>query len=440
MAPVELHLYNGVAGAQKKYPFVNDKQKLYIIPHKSGKRVLYIYDNDEYWAFGSLANELPAGDYIVHNLNNAIKYRFYLGFLLGAYQCNHYKTTTNNGPLVRLVVDDEIEAILAEAGAVNWVRDLINQPPNKLTPSQLMIEAFTLAKDFGAEFRSVSGDALAVDFPLIHAVGRGSANPPQFFEFFWGDEQAPRVTLVGKGICFDSGGLDLKESGPMSLMKKDMGGSAHALGLARLIMAGQLPLRLHCVVGAAENMPDGNAYRTSDILTSKKGISVEVGNTDAEGRLVLADCLTHCGQYNPDLMIDFATLTGAARVAVGTQMAALFTENNDIARDLMAIGAKIHDPIWQLPLFMPYKKILKSALADIGSTGNSPYAGASVAALFLHEFVANPQNWLHFDIMAWNIKGQPAKPEGGEAMAVRALYYYLKNQWLPGKNPKNGAK
>ncbi len=401
--------------------------------------VFFIYDENDYWAFGYLAGKLPAGDYEINdwNLGKSDKLDFnrgYLGYLLGCYEFNKYKKPAEKAkPIARLIKKDLKTSyeILKIAEAVCLTRDLINEPPNHLYPETLAEFAKKLADKHGASHKIVDGNELEQEFPLIHNVGKGSSHRPCMIELNWGNENHPKIALVGKGVCFDSGGLDLKSSSNMLLMKKDMGGAAHVLGLADVIMAMNLPINLKIIIGAVENMPDGNAYRASDIIQARNKKFVEIGNTDAEGRLVLADCLAYACQWQPELIIDYATLTGAARVAVGIGMAAMFSDNDEICASMTKIGDEHNDFVWRLPLHKPYKKILKSQFADIGSTGNSPYGGSIVAALFLQEFVDNKIPWVHFDIMAWNTSSSPAKPEGGEAIALRTAYYYLKEKYAP---------
>ncbi len=292
-------------------------------------------------------------------------------------------------------------------------------------PAELAAAAERLAAEHGAAMRVVVGDALlAENYPCIHAVGRAAAasRQPRLVDLTWGDAAAPRVTLVGKGVCFDSGGLDLKPSSGMKLMKKDMGGAAHVLGLASMVMAAGLPVRLRVLIAAVENAVSGDAMRPLDVLATRKGVTVEVGNTDAEGRLVLADALWEAGRDKPELLVDVATLTGAARTALGPDLAALFSNDESLAADLLGAGEAAHDPLWRLPLFKPYRRMLDSKVADLANVSDSPYAGAITAALFLQEFVPPGTAWAHLDVLAWNPAGRPGRPDGGEALGLRALY------------------
>jgi len=297
-------------------------------------------------------------------------------------------------------------------------------------PEQLANAMLMLGQEFGAQVEQVTGDELRTqNYPLIHAVGRASVHPPRLLDLHWGDEQHPKVTLVGKGVCFDSGGLDLKNASGMRLMKKDMGGAAHVMGLARLIMSAGLPVRLRVLVAAVENAVGGNALRPGDVIKSRKGLTVEIHNTDAEGRLILCDALTEAGSENPALMLDCATLTGAARVALGPELPALFCNNDDLAAGLLEAAEEEKDPLWRLPLHQPYREMLDSRIADIANASDSTFAGAVTAALFLRAFVPETIPGAHLDLMAWNTKARPGRPEGGEAMGLRAVYRYLRGRF-----------
>ena len=308
--------------------------------------------------------------------------------------------------------------------AISLCRNLINLPANYLNTSKLANIASQLADTFSADFKLYSGAELANYAPAIHVVGRAAEVPPCLIDFKWGTK-GPKITLVGKGITFDTGGLDLKPSKAMEIMKKDMGGAAHALGLASAIMETGLPVQLRVLIPAAENSVSEKSMRPLDIIETAAGIPVEVGNTDAEGRLVLADALFYAKKDKPDFVVDFATLTGAARVALGTECPALFCNNSDTAKQLMLIGEKINDPIWHLPLFAPYERYLKTGTSAVSSTGQSEYGGAITAALFLQKFIGKELNWAHIDLMAWNLSSRPGRPKGGEAMGLRAVYQYI---------------
>jgi leucyl aminopeptidase len=304
-------------------------------------------------------------------------------------------------------------------------RDLINMPAADLTPERLAAEAMTLAEHHGAHGRVIQGDALREGFPAIHAVGRAAASAPRLIDFQWGDPAAPKVTLVGKGVCFDSGGLDIKPAAGMLLMKKDMGGAACALALARIIMESALPVRLRLLVPAVENAIAGNAYRPGDVLRTRKGISVEVGNTDAEGRLVLADALAAADDERPDLLVDFATLTGAARVALGPELPALFGSREETVAAAQRHGRRLADPLWPMPLWSGYDDDISSKVADINNVSGSTFAGAIIGGLFLKRFVTETPDWLHLDLYGWNPKDRPGRPVGAEPQAIRALHALL---------------
>jgi leucyl aminopeptidase len=310
--------------------------------------------------------------------------------------------------------------------SIYLVRTLINVPTDDMGPSELAAAAAQLAKKYKAMFKQIIGkELLKNNYASIYTVGRGSDDAPRLLDLRWGNKKHPKVTLVGKGVCFDTGGLDIKPASAMLLMKKDMGGAAHVLGLARMIMEAKLPICLRVLIPAVENAVDGNAYRPGDIITSRKGITIEVGNTDAEGRVVLADALTEAVSEKPDLLIDIATLTGAARVALGTELPAVFSNQDKIVEELTIHAKLVQDPIWRLPLFALYRDSLNSSIADINNNASDSYGGAITAGLFLKEFVPDDISWLHFDLMAWNLKTRAGRPQGGEAMALRALFSYL---------------
>jgi leucyl aminopeptidase len=323
---------------------------------------------------------------------------------------------------------DRLDTISPLLEAIFWVRDMITTPAEEMNPKQLGIEAKKLAEMFQASFHEIVGDDLLKHgYRGIYTVGRAAVEAPRLIDIHWGNTNHPKLTLVGKGVCFDSGGLDLKAAEYMLLMRKDMGGAAHVLGLAYMIMQANLPVRLRVLIPAVENCISSKAYRPGDVIVAKNGTSIEVGNTDAEGRVVLADALVEAASESPDLMIDFATLTGAARVALGLGLPALFCNRADIANQLVAASFEAQDPLWQLPLFAPYKKYIKGKIADL--TNNPPSYGAAItAALFLEQFVQN-HPWLHIDLMAWNDSSTPGKPEGGEAMGIRALFAYLTTRY-----------
>jgi leucyl aminopeptidase len=365
---------------------------------------------------------LPANTY---KLQSPVTQEAKLYWSLAQYRFEGYKKSEVK-PRLLVVQSDELTNILALAQAHFLVRDLVNKPTGDLGPKEMAEVVEQLAETHGAKFKQWVGDELLKDnFPAIHAVGRAAVSEPRLLSLTWGDEKHPKVTLVGKGVCFDTGGLDIKSAYGMRLMKKDMGGAAHVIGLAQWVMASKLPVRLQMLVPVVENAIGPDAFRPGDVLTMRNGLTVEIHNTDAEGRLILADALVKACEEQPDLLIDFATLTGAARVSVGTEMSALFTNNEKLANDLMDASYKAVDPVWRLPLFAPYEDYLKSSIADMANTSDHPYAGAIIAGLFLQRFISKSTPWMHFDIMSWSEKNKPGKPEGGEAMGLRAVAEYL---------------
>ncbi len=393
--------------------------------------VTCVKSGDDLWALGGLPAALPAGDYYLDAiLESRQRERLTLGWALGAYQFTRYKAP-KRAP-ARLAPDPacDTERIQRQLAAVALVRDLVNTPAEDMMPEQLAEAAQALGQEFGASLEQIVGDdLLARNYPVIHAVGRASVHPPRLLDLRWGDPAHPRVTLVGKGVCFDSGGLDLKPSSAMRLMKKDMGGAATALGLARLIMSAGLPVRLRALVAAVDNAVAGNAFRPGDVLRSRQGLTVEIHNTDAEGRLILCDALAEAGSERPEFLFDFATLTGAARVALGTEVPALFCNDETLATGLLAAAEREQDPVWRLPLHRSYREMLDSKIADLANASESSYAGAITAALFLKEFVPDGIPWAHLDLMAWNLKTQPGRPEGGEAMGLRAVFAWLEQRY-----------
>jgi leucyl aminopeptidase len=376
---------------------------------------------------GSLAGLLPPGIYRFANSPHDARLGA-LAFALDAYQFARYRKAEPRD--VRLAVPEDVDAgdLSRIVEGVTLCRDLINTPSNDMGPAELEAAARALAKQFNASVKVIDGDALADDFPLIHAVGTGSTRAPRLIDLTWGRKNDPGITLVGKGVCFDTGGLDIKPSSSMLNMKKDMGGAATALALAHMIMARVLRVRLRLLIPAVENSISGTSFRPRDIYHSRKGISVEIGNTDAEGRLVLADALTLADEDNPELIVNFATLTGAARVALGPDVSPFFTDDDALAADLTRAADSEADPVWRLPLYQPYDKMLDSKVADINNVGSGGHGGAITAALFLRRFVSVP-SWLHLDIFAWTPTTRPGRPEGGECQSARALYALLKARY-----------
>jgi leucyl aminopeptidase len=377
------------------------------------------------WHLAKLADSLPEGTYRLADYDAS---EAMLGWMLGQYRYHEYLSEPKlTGPRVLLVKEPARIAMAAlQAAATALVRDLVNRPAGDLGPNALEAEAKRIAKAHKAEVTVTAGEPLEAGYPLIHAVGKAAAreHAPRLIELEWGDPRHPRIAIVGKGITFDTGGLDIKPSTGMRLMKKDMGGAAHALALAELIMSAHLPVRLHMLVAAAENSISGNAMRPGDIIKSRKGITVEIDNTDAEGRLVLADALTKAIEDKAELIIDFATLTGAARVALGPDLPAMFSNDDSVAIGLLAASKAATDPLWHMPLWAPYMEMLDSDIADTSNSGGG-FAGAVTAALFLQKFVPDNVPWVHLDTFAWRPTSKPGRPKGGEALGLRAVFGYL---------------
>ena len=374
---------------------------------------------------GALPGLLPAGVYRFANAPHDVRLAA-LAFALGSYRFGRYRKA--DAPDVRLVPPDGVDVaeIARTADAVALARDLINTPSNDMGPEELALAAGELAGRFGASFNAIVGDDLTrQNFPLIHAVGMASSRAPRLIDLCWGDPAHPKVTLVGKGVCFDTGGLDLKPSAGMLIMKKDMGGAANVLALAQMVMDAKLKVRLRVLIPAVENAVAGNAFRPLDIFTSRKGLTVEIGNTDAEGRLVLADALALACEEKPDLLIDLGTLTGAARVALGPDLPPFYTNDETLAQDVARCAKAENDPMWRLPLWPPYDAWLDSKVANINNAPSGTFAGSITCALFLQRFVEDATRWLHVDIYGWTPSAKPARPEGGECQAARAIYKLL---------------
>ena len=378
------------------------------------------------FALASLPGSLPAGDYALSEIPDGLDGEtLAIGWADGAYRFTRYKAGEKPR---RLLLPKSIDAaeVSRQAEAIDWLRDLVNTPPCDLGPVEIAAEAQALAKEFGAEIEITTGKALESGYPMVHAVGKGAAQAPRYIEISWGKAKAPVVALVGKGVAFDTGGLNLKTSG-MGLMKKDMGGAAHALALARMIMSAELPVRLYCCVPAVENAIGPNAFRPSDILKSRKGLTVEIEDTDAEGRLILADALARASELKPELIIDFATLTGAARVALGPDLAPLYTDDEQLAADIASASKQVADPVWRMPLWPGYEGGLKSPIADMKNLGDGPMGGSITAALFLKAFV-NAESWVHFDIWAWR-PARYGRAAGAAACGLRAVWAMLKGRY-----------
>ncbi|MDP3222408.1 MAG: leucyl aminopeptidase family protein [Rubrivivax sp.] len=387
------------------------------------------------WAVALLPKALPAGHYHLADAGLALDAAAAAqSWELGSYTFDLYKPARRESAELSLPDSDAAQRGLILAAAIASTRDLINTPAEHMSPAALAEAVRLVAKQHGATFKQTVGDALLkANFPAIHAVGRAadaaSGRAPRLIELNWGQPKHPRITLVGKGVCFDSGGLDIKSADGMRLMKKDMGGAANALGLAQMIMALKLPLRLQLLIPAVENAISANAFRPGDVFKTRQGLHIESGNTDAEGRVILCDALAYGAEGKPELMIDLATLTGAARVALGAQLPALFCRDIGQARDIVDLGMQVQDPLWHMPLWAPYHGGIESDIADIVNTGRGALGGAISAALFLEDFVPAKQDWLHIDLFAWNEGHRPGRPAGGEAQALRTLLAYLQQRF-----------
>ena len=403
-----------------------------LLPDATGRIasvLVGVRDASDIYALSHLPLALPAGRYtlatgfeggtvIAHDAAA-------LSWQLGAYQFTRYKKARREPALLVLPPSPAISQAQNIFAAVKLVRDLVNTPTEDMGPQHLADVAKTLADEFGATFRQwVGEELLAENFPAIHAVGRASHRPPRLIELRWGNEAHPLVAIVGKGVCFDTGGLNIKGADGMRWMKKDMGGAAHALALAHLIMQAKLPLRLHVLVPAVENAISGNAYRPGEVVQTRKGHTIEIGNTDAEGRVILADALAYAAEFTPGILIDFATLTGAARVALGPELPATFSNSEAWFTKLQTASQAAQDPLWRLPLWQNYNAMIDSHIATLNNTGGAQ-AGAITAALFLEHFVPREQAWIHIDTFSWNPKARPGRPEGGEAQSLRAVFAML---------------
>jgi leucyl aminopeptidase len=382
------------------------------------------------WDLASIATRLPEGQY---RLAEGAPGSATLGWLLSHHRFDRYLGKPDPIPQRVLLTSEpaRIDQQVALAEAVALVRDLIDTPAADMGPADLAQAAETVAKRHGGTVMVITGDALLQGYPMIAAVGRAATREraPRLIEIKWGDPAHPRIAIVGKGVCFDSGGLDIKPPSAMLAMKKDMGGAAHALALAGLIMRARLPVRLHMLIPAVENAISADAFRPGDILSSRKGISVEIGNTDAEGRLILGDALTRAAEDQPAMIIDFATLTGAARVALGPDLPAMFCNDDKLADDLAAAAKAVNDPLWRMPLWSDYADMLKSTVADINNAGEGGMAGATTAALFLQRFLPDGVPWIHLDTFAWRPSARPGRPKGGDALGLRAIYALLSGRF-----------
>jgi len=401
-----------------------------ILPTEAASAIAII-DALDMWSWGNLPTNLPPAIYQLHPDTSAeFSDQTALVWGLGAYEFLRYKPGRAKFPQLVWPIKCNRSAIEPLLSAIYSARDLINTPIQDMNPETLAQSAQSLALLYGASFKQVVGDALLTEnFPLVHAVGRASVHAPRLIDLQWGEKSHPKVTLVGKGVCFDSGGLDIKSSDGMLQMKKDMAGAAITLSIAELVMQAKLPVFLRVLIPAVENAVSGNSYHPGDVLPSRKGISVEIGNTDAEGRLILSDALTEAASASPELIIDVATLTGAARVALGTDISAFFTNTDAVAEALSKAAMSVQEPIWRMPLHTPYRKMLDSNIAQINNVASMGYGGAIYGALFLKEFLPTDIDWIHFDVMAWNLSPRPGRPEGGEATALRGIFAYLKQRY-----------
>ena len=426
------------AGWLDSIGFTGEAGKTALVPGTHGRlaRVVQAISPDEaIWSLAGLPDSLPEGSYRLDFDAEALlgaggATRLALGWALGSYNFTRYRPAKRSS--ARLVWPEAADRAEVErlAEAIALARDLVNTPAEDMGPAELAEAAEAVADRSGATFSEIVGDdLLAHNYPTIHAVGRGSARAPRLINLAWGDPAHPRLTLIGKGVCFDTGGYDLKPSSAMKLMKKDMGGAATVLGLAQAIMDAKLKVRLRVLIPAVENFVSSTAFRPLDVFKTRKGLTVEIGNTDAEGRLVLCDALAEAMTEEPALVIDMATLTGAARVALGPELPALFSNDEAVAAALLAAGAAEADPLWRMPLWKPYRKLLDSKIADINNASDSTFAGAITAALYLQEFVEPDIPWVHIDTFAWNHTARPGRPEGGEALALRALYRMLQQRF-----------
>ena len=419
----------------KSAGFKAEPGKLCLLPGPDGTLagvVAGAADDGGMWDLGGLRDQLPAGLYRLEGATDVEGAALAWG--LGAYRFDRYKEDKKEDGGARLVWPDGCRAdrVLNWAASIYLARDLINTPAGDMGPAELAAAAADVAESHGAEFSVITGEALLQqNYPSIHAVGRASVNPPRLIDMIWGDPAHPKVTLVGKGVCFDTGGLDIKAADGMKMMKKDMGGGANVLGLGNMIMASGLPVRLRVLVPAVENAISGNALYPLDVITTRSGKTIEIANTDAEGRVILADVLHEAGREKPDMLIDFATLTGAARIALGPDLPALFCNDDWLAAELLAAGEAAEDPLWRLPLWPGYRKLVDGATADLTNAPEGRFGGAITAALFLEEFINGAASWAHIDFMGWNTTNKPGRPLGGEAMAIRAVFETIEKRFRP---------
>jgi leucyl aminopeptidase len=425
----------GLAPAARQFAdgngFAGNPGACLILPDKDGEVAQVLFGLEEADARshdpfrpGALPGLLPAGTYRFANAPHDSRLAT-LAFALGSYRFSRYRKA--DAPAAKLVPPDgvDVAAISRIADAAMLARDLVNTPSNDMGPEELAQAAADLASRFGGHFDCIMGEKLEKGFPLIHAVGMASTRTPRLIDFSWGNPSHPKVTLVGKGVCFDTGGLDLKPSAGMLNMKKDMAGAANVLALSQMVMDAKLKLRLRVLIPAVENAVAGNAFRPLDIFRSRKGLSVEIGNTDAEGRLILADALAYADEDKPELLIDMGTLTGAARVALGPDLPPFYTQDETLALEVARCAREENDPLWRMPLWPPYDAWLDAKIADVTNAPSGSFAGSITCALFLQRFVEHARIWLHFDIFAWTPQAKPGRPEGGECQAARAVFRLL---------------
>lgn len=420
--------------------FKAERNKLLLLPGPSGRPVAVVAglgkrnprEDVSCWVGAAIADRLPDGLYhLAEAIPARVATQFAIGWAYGQYRFERYRRA---GPQrsVQLQLPEGVSSSEVERlkSATTLARDLVNTPANDMSPEALAHVAVEVARRYGARHRVVVGDDLLKErLPAVHAVGRAAAVAPRLVDIEWGDAARPKITLVGKGVCFDTGGLDIKPGSSMLLMKKDMGGAAVALALAQAIMDAKLPVRLRVILPMVENSISSNAFRPGDVLGTRKGLSVEVGNTDAEGRLILCDALALADEEQPELLIDMATLTGAARVALGPELPAMFTSDDSLAEEVLRAGIAESDPMWRMPLWSGYDDELSSKIADLNNVSTSGFSGSIVAALFLRRFVSNARAWMHIDLYAWNGKERPGRPVGAEPHTVRALYAFLKQRY-----------
>jgi leucyl aminopeptidase len=412
--------------------FVGDARTAVHVPNDKGtisQIIVGCSDVTDGFAVARLCRQLPPGAYRFHDEGRNSANFAELAWCFEAYSFDRYKHNPRIIPQLVCSKNTDYEDVVCKANAVYFVRDLINTPANDFGPDELEAAAQKLAAAHRATFTVIAGAALKRNFPMIHDVGKASPRQPRLIDFSWGSARAPKITLVGKGVCFDTGGLDIKPASGMALMKKDMGGAANVLGLAQMIMGAKLQVRLRVLIPAVENSISGNAFRPGDVLKSRKGLTVEIGNTDAEGRLVLGDALALADEESPDLLIDMATLTGAARVALGPELPPFYTSDEELAANITKFASEERDPVWRLPLWEPYNSLFESSVADMNNSSESGFAGSITAALFLKRFVEKAKSYVHFDIYGWTPTARPGFPKGGEAQGIRALFALISDRY-----------